>query len=100
MKFIDAIKLAEKNSHLIGKKFKGSRINEIIVYPTNEDAFDAFSKQYIRLDNAQEAIASFMNNDVSVGVVTNKNWIKTKLLFLHTDIANLPVSLGAFLDID
>jgi len=39
MKFKDALELANKNKELIGKKFKGSTIDEIIINSTNNQQF-------------------------------------------------------------
>lgn len=97
MDFLDAVKLAGKNGHLIGKTYKGSRIDEIIVYPTDSNEFSEFGRQYILLNSAQKAIALFMNSDVRVGIVADKHRIRTQSVFFTTDISNL-TDLGAVLE--
>lgn len=46
MQFNEATALAKKNSHLIGKMYKGYTIDEVIVVPTDEYERDAFEKEY------------------------------------------------------
>jgi hypothetical protein len=98
MKFIDAVELAKKNEHLVGKMYSGMVISEIIIYPTNQHSFKRFNEIYYSELNAQIAITPFISEDVRVGIVNNKNEIRLTCILLHTDIMNLPDDLGAILE--
>ncbi len=97
MKFLDAVKLAEMNSHLIGKSNDGERIDEIIIYPTDPNLCHEFKKRYILTMNPQEAIVEFINFDVQVGIVTNKFLIEENGVFQYSDLSSLEAELGAIL---
>lgn len=44
MTYQQAIETLEENSHLIGKKVEGKTIDEIIIYPTDNNSKDEFKR--------------------------------------------------------
>lgn len=98
MKFLDAVKLAEMNSHLIGKKTGGGRIDEIIIYPTFPELLTKFKKEYCQSGDAQRSAGLFIDHDVRVGVVIDKFLIEENSFLFMLDIAELEEELGAIMD--
>lgn len=90
MNFINAVRIAEANQHLIGKVWNGATIEEVIVAPTDTLQWSEFERFYISSLNAQKAIVPFMNSDVGVFVVCDRFRIRTQRLFIYTSISNLP----------
>ena len=86
MDFLDAVKIAEANQHLIGKEWKDATIDDIIIVPTNHNQWADFERLYIQTLNAQKAIVPFINSDVDIFVVFNKGHIRTQNLFRFTSI--------------
>ena len=94
MKFLDAVKLAEMNSHLIGKSTSGGRIDEIVIYPTDPILYEQFLQEYMSTRNPQNSIVEFINSDVQVGVVIDKFLIEENGVFHHSDFLSLEDKLG------
>lgn len=94
MKFLDAVKLAEMNSHLIGKSTSGGRIDEIIIYPTDPILYEQFLQEYMSTRNPQNSIVEFINSEVQVGVVIDKFLIEENGVFHHSDFLSLEDKLG------
>ena len=92
MEFKQALITAEKNAHLVGKAHKGATIDEIIIYPTEENQHELFINTYYQGENAQAAIIPFINMDVEVGIIMDKGRMASGIL-LWTDIRNLPEDL-------
>lgn len=63
MLYKEALKLAEKNRHLIGRKYKGAIIDDIIVYPLKETSMNSFFELYSHSLNYEESISSFMKEE-------------------------------------
>lgn len=89
MDFKEALELANNQENLIGKKYNGATLDEIIIYPTNPQSFQSFERKYIKSMNAQIAIAPYVNEDVRVGCVFDKSKIFSNGVFIYTDIDNL-----------
>jgi len=89
MNYKEATELKNKNEHLIGQKYRGSIIEEIIIRPSNEKEYDFFVKSYLRTLNANSSIAPFLESDLTVNVICDKAKIKTHNLFLITEIEKL-----------
>ena len=98
MEFFKAVKIAQANKHLIGKKLKDKTIDEIIIMPTNANSQNEFLKRYIQTLNAQESIVPFMNDDVVV-CVSCKELIRMPIAFIPTPIYNLPQDYGVVIDL-
>lgn len=94
MKFLDAVKLAEMNSHLIGESTSGGRIDEIIIYPTDPILYEQFLQEYLSTRNPQNSIVEFINSDVQVGVVIDKFLIEENGVFHPSDFLSLEDKLG------
>lgn len=99
MRFIDALKIAKANEHLIGTTMKGSSIDEIIIMPTNDEEQRMFQTRYVRTMNPQEAIAPFIASDVEVYALFDKRRIRTENLFLVTNLQSLPKELNTILEV-
>lgn len=89
MNFLDAVKIAQNNKHLIGKKRKGVTIDDIIIVPTNAHSQEKFQQLYVQTLNAQASIEPFKNEDVEVFII-NKGLIRTQGFFLPESIYRLP----------
>lgn len=90
MEFIEAVKKADANKHLVGKIYKGAVIDEIIIAPNNEKEFDLFLKSYLHTLDAQASIVPFMSSDVGVYIIFDKNKIRQENLFPFMTIDKLP----------
>lgn len=75
MNFLDAVKLAKSNEHLVGKKYLNGRIDEVIIVPTDKTEFDEYKRNYRLTHNAQKAIVPYMESDVEVLLLFNKQLI-------------------------
>lgn len=93
MEFNQAIKLKEKNKHLLGKKDKGATIDELILVPTNNDSAEEFLKIYLQLLDGDKAIIPYTGSDVNVVAVFDKKRTHQGFFFF-TNIFNLPDELG------
>lgn len=89
MNFQEATELKNKNEHLIGQKYRGGTIEELIIRPTNGSEFDAFSKNYLRTMNAELSIQPFLECDLTVDAVCDRAKIRTNNIFFRTEIENL-----------
>ena len=98
MKFIDALKIAKANEHLIGTTMKGSSIDEIIIMPTDKKESEEVQVLFGQTLNPQQSIAPFMGSDVEVYALFDKRRIRTENLFLVTNLQSLPKELNAILE--
>jgi hypothetical protein len=89
MNFKEATELKNKNEHLIGQKYRGGTIEQLIIRPTNGNEFDAFAQSYLRTMNAELSIQPFLESDLAVDVVCDRAKIRTNNLFLRTELDNL-----------
>ena len=89
MNIKDATELKNKNLHLIGQKYRGGTIDEIIIRPKNDEELEIFMKLYIRSMNAEKSLLPFLKSDLHVFVVCEKDKIRTSNLILMTEIENL-----------
>lgn len=81
MKFINAVKIAERNSHLIGMSSNGGIIDEIIIAPTNLKEFQDFETEYIKTLNPQISVVPYMKSDVEIFVIIDKERIRKENVF-------------------
>ncbi|ARV08285.1 hypothetical protein BTO05_01005 [Winogradskyella sp. PC-19] len=89
MTYKEASELKNKNEHLIGQKYRGATIEELIIRPTNENEFDSFAIAYLRTMNAELSIQPFTQSDLTLDVVCDRVKIRTNNLFIRTEIENL-----------
>ena len=89
MNFNEATELKNKNEHLIGQKYRGGTIEELIIRPTNEKEFDVFLKSYLRTLNAENSIQPFLNSNLTVDAVCDRAKIKTSNIFFRVELENL-----------
>ena len=99
MNYNEATKIADANKHLIGKKWKGATIDEIIIAPKDSSSWDEFMKLYFSTLDACQAVLPFINEDVDVLVVCDKRRIRTQHFFGYTSIFKLPESFNAITEI-
>lgn len=76
MRFEQACQIINNNLHLLGQVYLGQTIDELIIVPTNQQHLQVFEMAYIRLWDAQQAIAPFINEDVEVYAIVGKNLIR------------------------
>ena len=81
MNFEEALQKIKENSYLIGSKIAMGTIDELVIYPNNEEAKIIFMDIYFKTLNAKEAITPFLNEDVSVSAIINKKVIKQGFFF-------------------
>ncbi|PKO98521.1 MAG: hypothetical protein CVU13_10205 [Bacteroidetes bacterium HGW-Bacteroidetes-8] len=98
MEFKKAVELSNKNTHIIGKKHKDSIIDEIIVCPTDPDMFNHFFENYLLFGNWEQAIAPYIEKDMTVVVIMDRHRIRAQSLLVYKNIFNLPDELGAIID--
>lgn len=89
MNYNEAIKIKNKNNHLIGFKYRGEMIDEIILCPSNRPDFLKFSKVYMNCLNAEIALKPYINGDIAIIAVMNKERIRFDAMFSQTEIINL-----------
>lgn len=89
MNFQEATELKNRNEHLIGQKYRGGTIEELIIRPTNACEFDVFAKNYLRTMNAELSIQPFLESDLTVDAVCDRAKIRTNNIFFRTEIENL-----------
>ncbi len=89
MNFIEANELKNKNLHLLGKKYKGAMVDELIIRPINEKEYDDFIKTYLRTLSAELSLEPFVNSDLGIDVIFNKDDIKTSNYIFRTELENL-----------
>ena len=99
MKYSDALKMAHANKHLIGKVWNNAVVDEILIAPTNSKERSVFEKRYVQTLDAQESIIPFVNSDVEVVLICNKDMIRTTGLFTYISIEALPKSLNVIMTI-
>lgn len=88
MTFEEALQEIKNNFHLIGTKIEMGTIDELVIYPHNENAKETFKDIYFQTSNAEEAIAPFIKEDVSVSAVINKKGIKQRI-FLTANLEDI-----------
>lgn len=89
MNFQEATELKNRNEHLIGQKYRGGTIEELIIRPSNASEFDVFAKNYLRTMNAELSIQPFLESDLTVDAVCDRAKIRTNNIFFRTEIENL-----------
>lgn len=77
MNFFEALAVANEREQLIGKKTeKGATLDEIIIAPSNAEEYQNFINAYIDTLDAQLSIIPYMQSDVIVLGVFDKNRIR------------------------
>lgn len=89
MKYIEAKKLKEKNSHLLGLKHNGNIIDELIIHPIGDNEFNAFISEYLESFNSEEALINFKETDLTVSVIFEKENTWENGLFFKTSLYDL-----------
>lgn len=89
MKYKDAIKIVNDNINLIGKKTSLGQIDEIVIYPTDENLKEEYKKNYVKTGNADKAIHPYINEDVEISVIINKELIIKQKVFFSTNLENI-----------
>jgi hypothetical protein len=101
MNYQEAQNLKRKNMHLIGKTLLGGTIDDVYIYPNDDDAYASFSEIYIGTRNADRSILPFVSFDLRVAVLVNGRLIRREGILLRTDLFNLAKEdLGVDLNID
>jgi len=73
MNYSEALRIVEKNQHLLGKKFKGATIDELIIYPLNTSSKEKFLKNYLQTLNYKKSISDFLSEkEFHIAIVIDK----------------------------
>jgi len=72
MEFLRAVKIADKNKHLIKQQFDEQTIDEIIIHPTDSKQLKEYTALYQSTSDAQQSIIPFIHSDVEISIVLNK----------------------------
>lgn len=84
MNYNKALEEIKNNSDLIGKKIQGGTIDELIIFPNNENSKSNFKDNYFKTYDAEASIKPFINEDVSICAVIDKKKILEKVLITAT----------------
>ena len=89
MTFDEAQKAIDDNKHLIGKKFRGAKIDEFLIVPTDKKLFEIVQRVYVDTLDAQKAILPYVNYDVEVLAICGKQHIRQNSVFPYTILSDL-----------
>jgi len=89
MKYKEALEIVNENINLIGKSTNLGLIDEIVIYPTDENLKEEFKKIYVKTGNAYEAINPYINEDVEISAIINKELIIKQKIFFSTNLENI-----------
>ena len=90
MRFEEAFRIVNNNSHLLGQVYLGQTIDELIIVPTNQQHLQKFEIAYVRHWDAHQAIAPFINEDVEVYAIIGKNLIRQNNILSFIALQALP----------
>jgi hypothetical protein len=82
MNFIQAKKLFDMNQQLIGRQIKGATIDELVICPTDKAQYEDFIKRHLTTHKGSEAILPFLNEDLDIFCVLDKQRIKVNSTML------------------
>lgn len=84
MTYLEAQKWREKNLSRIGSTDeKGFVVDELLIVPSDDDARDAFFKQYIIETDQEIAIKSYVDKDMQVWAVDTRHLQLNNVLFYN-----------------
>lgn len=86
MTYEKAKELVTLNQHLIGQKIIGATIDELIIYPTDQNSYDDFIKVYLKTLDGTRAILPYTNQDVEIYCVIDKKRILANGIFGHASL--------------
>lgn len=89
MTYLEAQKQKEENLHIIGLKYNGNIIEELIIHPTKPKEFEKFITEYLDEYDFEKAIQSFKETDLIVSAVFDKKNTWERNVFLQTPLHNL-----------
>lgn len=82
MNYQEAKELKTQQSHLLGSKDeKGFEVSEILIVPANKSHLDDFLKSYLFNDDAEIAIAPYLNEDLDVWAIDSRKLKEAHVLF-------------------
>ena len=88
----DAKKVRKEYKYLIGKEFKGSKIVDLVLAPTDPIKLAAFINAYYSSPNRKKSIIPFKDSDLKVRVVGKHS--NKKLRLAKEDIFEVAEELG------
>ena len=95
MKYQEAIEIANANKHLIGKTWKGARIEDVIIVPANQEGREDYWRLYRRKYDSHQSIAPFVYGDVEILIICDRWRIRKQRLLCVASIFSLPYELRA-----
>lgn len=89
MEYAKANEIINNNQHLIGKTFKGGRIDDLVIHPTDRNSHDEFTRSYIYNRNGAAAIQPFTKEDVDIYAIIDSGRINAHGVFLHASLGEI-----------
>lgn len=87
MNFFEALVVANQKEKLVGKLGKnGATLDEVIIAPSNAEAYQRFISSYIDTLDAQKSIAPYIESDVKVLGVFDKIRIRRENVIYISEI--------------
>ena len=93
MTFKEALSVVQSSERLIGTKFDGETIDEILVVPTEKSMHDEFFRNYSYTLDAKASILPFVNCDLEVVALFRKNYIRQEGVIITTNVARIIESI-------
>ena len=84
MNYKEALEEIKNKSNLIGKKINNGTIDELIIFPNNEESKLQFKDNYLKTYDAMSSIQPFINEEVSICAVIDKKKILRKIFITAT----------------
>jgi len=79
----------EQFKYLIGMRYQGMDIDEVIAAPSDERAFAVFSDRYMKSFDAKFALEPFVEDDLHLIAVLNRYHIREYGFFYRVPVAQL-----------
>ncbi|WP_291098126.1 MULTISPECIES: hypothetical protein [unclassified Flavobacterium] len=84
MNYKEALEEIKNKSNLIGRKINNGTIDELIIFPNNEESKLHFKDNYLKTYDAKSSIQPFINEEVSICAVIDKKKILQKIFITAT----------------
>jgi hypothetical protein len=82
MTYKDALELASQKQYLVGRKWNGLNIDEIIICPSDPNLLEQYLRIYIDYGhNAKKAVLAYIHEDLEVGIFDKKRFFVDGVYF-------------------
>ena len=86
MTYKEAIKVVKENSHIIGKKVRDVQIDDVIIYPRDEQSYDSFINNYIRTFDWEKSLIPFLGSDMGIRCILDRHRINNGSVILYIEL--------------